>query len=260
MEMLKFLVAGVLALGLPLSALAAAVVESVSGDVQLEGARLTKGQRVLPQTTITTGPGSQVFLRFEDGMQIVLAENSHLRVLDFRFTPNGNASRAAFQHLKGAARVVTGKVVATNPKEFFFHTTQTQLTVERPADFTVAIVNPVYVAVSVGTVVSSNTAGSVALNAGSTSLVASNAAAPVSIPVSSMPATASSSMSTLSAASVSAPAGSAATGVAAAGAAGGAGFGVFAPVVFVGVVAAGVAAAASASGDTPSPATTTTHH
>ena len=170
--MLRILVAVVLALALPLTALAAAVVESVSGAAQAGDAPITKGQRLVPQAAITTGPGAQVFLRFEDGMQIVLGENSYLRILDFRYTPGGNANRAAFQHLRGSARVVTGNIVLTNPKEFFFHTTQTQLTAERPADFTVAIVNPVYVAVNAGTVMSSNTAGTVALNAGSTSVVA----------------------------------------------------------------------------------------
>jgi len=254
--MKRLLVAGVLALALPLTALAAAVVESVKGEVQAEGVALTKGQKVLAQTTITTGPGAQVFLRFEDGMQIVVGENSWLRVLDFTYKPGSAANRAAFQHLKGSARVVTGNIVASNPKGFFFHTTQTQLTAERPADFTVAIVNPVYVSVNAGTVLSSNTAGTVALNAGSTSVVATTAAAPAAIPISSMPASASSSMSTLSMASVSAPTGGAAAGVAA-GAAGGAGFGIAAPVIFVGAAVAGVAAAAAANGDTPS---TTTHH
>lgn len=257
--MLRLLVAGVLALALPLTALAAAVVESVSGTALAGDAPLTKGQRVVAQDVITTGPGAQVFLRFEDGMQIVLAENSYLNILDFRYTPGGKANRAVFQHLKGAARVVTGSVVTTNPKEFFFHTTQTQLTVTRPADFTVAIVNPVYVAVNSGTVLSSNTAGTVALNAGSTSLIATNAAAPASVAASSMPASVSSSMSTLSAAAVSSPVGGAAAGVAA-GVAGGTGFAVVAPVVVLGAVVAGVAAAAANNDDAPAQQSTTTHH
>jgi len=256
--MLRVLVAGVLTLTLPLTALAAAVVESVSGAVQVGDAPLSKGQRVVPQNAITTGPGAQVFLRFEDGMQIVLGENSYLRILDFRYTPGTKANRAAFQHLRGSARVVTGNIVLTNPKEFFFHTTQTQLTAERPADFSVAIVNPVYVVVNAGSVMSSNNAGTVTLNAGSTSVVSANSVAPASMPVSSMPPSVASAMSNLSVASVSAPAGGAAAGVAA-GAAGGAGFGFLAPVVFVGVAVAGVAAAASASGDAPSQSTATHH-
>ena len=256
--MLRILVAGALALALPLTALAAAVVESVSGAVQANDLPLSKGQKLVPQDAITTGPGAQVFLRFEDGMQIVLGENTYLRILDFRYTPGTKANRAAFQHLRGSARVVTGNIVLTNPKEFFFHTTQTQLTAERPADFTVAIVNPVYITVNSGTVISANNAGTVALNAGSTSVVASNSAAAASIPVSSMPPSVASATSTLSVASVSAPAGGAAAGVAA-GTAGGAAFGFVGPIIFVGVAAAGVAAAASASGDAPSQSTATHH-
>jgi len=232
-------------------------VESVTGLAQGDDAPLARGARLLPQATVTTGPGAQVFLRFEDGMQIVVGENSSLKILDFRYGGHANANRVVFQHTRGAARVVTGNIVASNPKGFFFHTTQTQLTVERPADFTVAIVNPVYVNVNAGTVLSSNNAGTVALNAGSSSVIASNAAAPASIAVTSMPASASSSMTTLSAASVSAPAGGVAAGVAA-GTAGGAGFVFAGPLVFIGVAVAGVAAASSASGDAG--ATTTTHH
>ena len=67
-------------------AFAAAVVESLTGAVQVGDAPVTVGQKVVAPTTVTTGPGAQAFLRFEDGMQIVLGENSLLRVVDFRFT------------------------------------------------------------------------------------------------------------------------------------------------------------------------------
>ena len=86
-------------------------------------------------------------------------------------------NRAVFDLMRGSARVVTGKVAAANPKQFFFRLPQTQLTVERPADFTVALVNPAYVTVNAGSVISSNTYGVSTLAAGSTSAIATNAAA-----------------------------------------------------------------------------------
>jgi hypothetical protein len=139
--MIRILVAGVLALALPLTALATAVVESLTGTAQVADAPVTVGQKVVAPTTVTTGPGAQVFLRFDDGMQIVLGENSVLRVIDFRFTSSGVTNRAVFELQRGGARVVTGKVALTSPKQFFFRTPQTQLMVDRPADFTVALVN-----------------------------------------------------------------------------------------------------------------------
>jgi hypothetical protein len=257
--MMRFLVAAVLALALPLTAHATAVLESLTGTAQVGDAALTVGQKVLAPTTVTTGPGAQAFLRFEDGMQIVLGENSLLRVVDFRFSSSGVTNRAVFDLMRGSARVVTGKVAAGNPKQFFFRLPQTQLTVERPADFTVALVNPAYITVNAGSVISSNTYGVSTLAAGSTSTIATNAAAVAAIPASSLPATAASAMSNLSVAAVSAPAGTASAGVAA-GAAGGAGFGVVAPLVVIGAGVAGIAAAAANSDEASNQQTTTTHH
>lgn len=257
--MIRVLFAAVLALALPLTALAQAVVQSMTGSVQMADAPVTVGQKIVAPTSISTGSGAQAFLQFEDGMQIVLGENSLLRVVDYRFTPSGVTDRAVFDLLRGGARVVTGKIALNKPKQFFFRTPHTQLTVQRPADFTVALVNPAYITVNSGTVLSSNGYGVSSLSAGSTSVIATNAAPVASIAASSMPASASSTMSTLSVASVSAPAGSAATGLAA-GAAGGAGFGFVAPAVLIGATVAGVAAAAANSDDAPAQQTTTTHH
>jgi len=256
--MLRTILAGIVALALPLTALAGAVVDSLRGDVQAAGAPLAAGQKLVAPTAITTGAGAQVFLRFDDGMQIVLSENSLLRMIDYMFTPSGVADRAVFELLRGAARVVTGKVAANNPKQFFFRTPQTQLSVERPADFTVALVNPAYITVTTGSVLSSNGSGTVPLNAGSTSAIASNAAAPAAISPNAVPSVASSAISNLSVAQVTPPAGGTATGATAAGTAGAVQTTTW---VLIGIAVAGAAAiAASQNDDDPSPAATSTHH
>ena len=256
--MLRILLVGVLALALPLAALAGTVVESFKGDVQVGGAAVKQGQRLVSPTAITTGPGAQVFLKFDDEMQIVLGENSLLRMVDFRYTSSNATDRGVFELLRGSARVVTGKIAANNPTQFFFRTPQTQLTIERPADFTVALVNPAYIAVKSGTVVSSNGYGSVPLGAGSTTGIAGNAAAPVAMSASAFPASATAAMSTLSVASVGAPVGGSAAGVAATAAGTGAGFA--APLLVGGAALAAVAAAAAANDDEPSQPSATTHH
>jgi len=257
--MLRTILAGIVALALPLAALAGAVVESLKGEVQAAGSPVTAGQKLVPPTAITTGPGAQAFLRFDDGMQIVLSENSLLRMIDYMFTPSGVADRAVFELLRGGARVVTGKVALNNPKQFFFRTPQTQLTVERPADFTVALVNPAYITVNTGSVLSSNGSGTVPLNAGSTSAIASNAAAPAAISPNAVPSVASSAISNLSVAQVTPPAGGAASGTA--GVAGAAGAAQATTWVLVGLAVAGaIAIVATQDDDDPSPAATPSHH
>ena len=257
--MIRILVAAALALALPSTALAQAVVQSMTGAVHVADVAVTVGHRVVAPASVSTGPGAQAFLQFEDGTQIVLSENSLLRVVDYRYSSGGAGDRAVFDLSRGGARVVTGRIAATNPKQFFFRLPQTQLTAERPSDFTVVLVNPAYITVNAGSVLSSNGYATSVLSAGSTSVIASNAAPVASIAASSLPASAASAMNTLSVATVSAP-GSAAAGVAA-GAAGGAGIGFVAPVLAIGAAAIAGAAAAAASEDATSGAvTTTTHH
>jgi hypothetical protein len=255
--MFRMLVAGVLALALPLAASAAAVVESMKGTVRAGETPLAQGQRFVAPATISTGAGAQVTLKFDDGMQIVLHENSLLRVVDFRHTENGASDRAVVELLRGGARVVTGRIARDNPKQFFFRVPQTQLMVERPADFSVVLVNPAYIAVHVGSLTSNNGWGTTTLGTGSTSVVATNAAAPAAIAASAMPGTAAASMKALEVASVGLPAGGSAAGAAAT-AGGTAGVGFAVPAIIVGV---GLAAAAVAKeNDDDGAVATTTHH
>ena len=161
-KMFRFFLAGVLLLAAPLCASAHGVLESLKGDVTIANDPVPQGRRLIAPSTVTTGAGAQASLKFDDGTHIVLGENSLLRVLDYRYQPQtGSASgdRAVFELLRGSARVVTGKIVVNNPKEFHFRTPHTELSVERGADFQVALVNPAYIHVNAGTVFSNMTGG-----------------------------------------------------------------------------------------------------
>jgi hypothetical protein len=177
-----------------------------------------QGVRVVAPTSITTGAGSQVTLKFDDGMQMVLSENSLLRMLHFRLGEKGAQDRAVFELLLGGARVVTGRIAADNPTQFFFHTPHTDLTVEGPADFSVVLVNPAYIVVSAGSVISSNGMGTTTLGTGSTTVVPSSSDAAAPIKPAAVPVAAAASMKTLQAASVGVPAAAAPAGAQAAGA------------------------------------------
>ena len=216
--MVRILGAGLLALALPLAASAAAVVESVKGSARAGQMGLTTGARFVAPTSIATGPSSQVTLKFDDGMHIVLSENSLLRLLNFRHTETGSQDRAVFELLSGGARVVTGRIAANNPKQFFFYTPHTDLTVEGPADFSVVLINPAYIAVNTGSVISNSGAGPATLGPGSTNVVASASDAPVAVKPAAVPASAAASMKTLQTASVGVPAAAPTAGAPAAGA------------------------------------------
>ncbi|HSL70499.1 MAG TPA: FecR domain-containing protein [Longimicrobiales bacterium] len=213
--MIRMLVAAVLALALPLLASAAAVVESANGIVRAGESAISAGQRVTAPVSVATGAGSQVTLKFDDDMQIVLDQNSLLRIVEFRSTGDRANDRAVLELLRGGARVVTGRMVMENPMQFFFRTPQAQLMVERPADLSVVIVNPTYVTLNSGSVMVSNGWGTVRLAAGTdTAVVASNNVAPGLMARSELPASVAVAMQNLNVASVGLPAGGSAAGAA----------------------------------------------
>lgn len=206
--MFRRFVAAVLALTVPFAAFAqaaGAVVESLRGVAQAGNAELKLGQRLGSPTSVSTQAGAQAFLRFDDGMTILLAENSLLRIVDFRHSAGSH--RAAFELLLGSARVVTGRVAANDPSQFSFRTPQAELRVEDASDFSVALVNPAYVMVNAGRVVAVNSQGITVLNAGSTWFIASGSSVPAAIATHFIPPAASSSLNNLSAATLSSPQG-----------------------------------------------------
>jgi hypothetical protein len=253
--MLRLLAVGILALAAPCAAFATTVVvESTRGEVLANSAPVFQGQPLLAEQNITTGPGAQLVLRFDDGMQVAVNENSRLRLVDFRYTKGPN-DRAVFDLLQGGARISTGEVARANPKQFFLRTPQAQFGVQGPADFSVVLVNPAYLAVHAGTVTAANGAGVAAFSAGSAATVATSGALATPIAASSFPATASSAFGNLQAAAISGPGGASSGAVA--GAASGTGLGVALPVVFMGAAIAGAAGALKSDEDSPA---ATTHH
>src|SRR4051794_28455182 len=99
----KSLVFGLLALALPIAALAQAVVQSMQGDVKVNGAVVTKDQRLNAGAVITTGPNAQIVMRFDDNQRVVLNQNTEFRIVDFRFnSPNPKDDRSVLDLVKGA--------------------------------------------------------------------------------------------------------------------------------------------------------------
>lgn len=249
-----------LASALPAAAWAGAVIQSMNGDVRVGGSKQVliaarEGQRIASGTTITTSADSQVVLKFNDGAQMVLGQNTEFRVVDSQYAANSpQADRAVFDLVRGALRVVTGFIGQRNRQVFALRTPQMTIGI-RGTDFMVAIGNQAFVSVSQGAVAVSNGFGTSVLGAGSVASVASSTAAVTAISASSLPPAASSAFTSMgSAAGVT---GGAATGAAAgtAGVASGSGVGLG------GAAAIGAAAAAAAAaGGNQGGSSTTTHH
>lgn len=180
---------------------AAANVQSLRGDVRAGKAQLAVNDRVTSGATVTTGVGAQAVLRFDDGQQVVIGENTLFRITDYRYRADAEpaANRAIFDLLRGALRMISGAVVAKNRDNFQLRIPQATIGI-RGTDFMVALVNPAYTSVLNGAVSVANSGGTAVFGAGSFGSVASANALAISIPASALPAAASSAFSSLGAA------------------------------------------------------------
>ncbi len=241
---------------------AAAVVQSIYGEVRAEAAgkssALVANERIDAGTTIETGNNGQVVLRFDDGQVTALSANSSFRIDQYRFdAAKPEDGNIALSLLKGALRAVTGLIGKRNPSRFALATPNATIGI-RGTDFMVAIVNPVYVSVSEGAISTANAAGTVNFSAGATGMVASSTTLATSIAASALPAGVGAAFGELGSLSIAGGAGvvgaggaSQAVSAAAGGLSGGA---IAAGALAVGAVAAGTSNSSSSNSST----TTTT--
>jgi hypothetical protein len=247
-----------LAVALPAAAWASAEIQSLSGDVRLGNSKQLliagkQGQRLASGTTIVTGADSQAVLKFDDGGQMVLGQNTEFRIVDSQYSrDNPGADRGIFDLVRGALRVVSGAIGSRNRQAWALRAPQVTIGL-RGTDFMVVVVNPVYLSVSHGAIAVSNGYGTSVLGAGSIATVASSESAVAMISASSLPAPASTAFASMAGAP-GVVAGGSAVGAGAAGgvAAGGIGAGTMA-------IGIGAAAAALAAGG-KSGSSSATHH
>ena len=233
------------------------VYESVRGDVKAATgtaamASVARNQRVVPGTTVLTGPGAQTVIRFDDGHAVVLNENTEFRVNQYSFDkdrPQGD--NIAMQLFKGALRSVSGLIGTRNRQSFALLAPQATIGI-RGTDFMIALVNPAYLSVLQGTIGATNAAGSAAFSAGATATVASATTLAVAIPAAALPASVATTFGNLSSVAIGA------VGAGAGAASGAAAGGITAGMVAAGVAVVGVAVAASTSDDDQQTTTTVT--
>jgi len=230
---------------------AAANVQSLRGSVQVGTQQVNLNDRITTGAAITTAPGAQAVLRFDDGQVVVLNENTSFRITDFRYRKEEPRNdRAIFDLLRGALRIISGAVASRSQASFQLRIPQATIGI-RGTDFMVAIVNPAFISVGTGAVGATNAGGTAVFGAGSFGSVASSGALAVGIPASAVPPAASAAFSSMSSVA----------GVVAGGMAPGAATPSLAGATMTPAMAAGVGAAvavgiAAAAGEN----VTTTHH
>jgi hypothetical protein len=201
-SLLAFFAAGLL---FAAQAFAAANIANMKGDVRVGYNSATPNMRVQSGQTVSTGPGAQVTLLFDDKQQIVLNENTSFKITDYRYKADEPRNdRVVFDLLRGALRFVTGIVGARSRDTVALRIPQATIGI-RGTDFMVALVDQSgFTSVTHGAIGVSNGAGSTVFGEGSIGSVASSSTLATSIPASALPAAASGAFTNLSAVALSA--------------------------------------------------------
>jgi hypothetical protein len=179
--------------GLSFAQTAQGYVQEVSGDVtgQVGSGRpasVSRGQTLINNATITTGPGSYAVLKFEDGTAVLLKENTSFQVQNYNYNAKApETANAIFNLIRGGLRMVTGLVTSRNRSALKIGTPLVTIGV-RGTEFVAELVNPFYMQVINGAVALTNAAGTVAFSAGQAALVSSSSTLPGLIPMSQVPA------------------------------------------------------------------------
>jgi len=167
-------------------------VQEVSGDVMGQvgpgrPAHVAKGQTLVNDTTITTGPKSYAVLKFEDGTAVLLKENTSFQVQNYTYNPGARENASAiFNLVRGGLRMITGLVTSRNRDALKVATPLATIGI-RGTEFMAELVNPLFLQVISGAVSATNAAGTVALTAGQVGVVANATTLGSLIPVSQVP-------------------------------------------------------------------------
>jgi hypothetical protein len=67
---------------------------------------------------LRTTPKARVLLEFADGTKVTLGANTEFQVKDYRYAPQAEVPKAAFELLRGVFRAITGKLGDQDPPDF----------------------------------------------------------------------------------------------------------------------------------------------
>jgi hypothetical protein len=188
MKIALLFLAGLLSTGW---ASAAALVETVTGDVRVEKNGVMSGvqanQRIEAGSTVHTSGSGNAVLRFDDGQLAALSANTDFRIDGYRFdAAKPELDRIAMSMFRGTMRFVTGLIGSRNRSAFALKTTTATIGI-RGTDFVVGVQSGDYLTVTQGAVSGTNLAGTTNFVAGTSGFISSSSALATVIPASAIP-------------------------------------------------------------------------
>jgi hypothetical protein len=104
---------------------ASAVVTSLTGTAQVQtGAAaprtLRQGDEVAQGDTISTGPGSSVVMRFDDGQIAALTANSRMQITAYQYNAPARTGSILLSLVVGGMRAITGLIGHNSPQNVNF--------------------------------------------------------------------------------------------------------------------------------------------
>lgn len=168
-------------------------VQEVQGDVFGQvgagrSARVSKGQTLPNNATVTTGAKSYAVLKFEDGTAVLLKENTAFQVQTYSYSAKApETSSAIFNLVRGGMRMVTGLLATRNRDALKVGSPLATIGI-RGTEFVAELVNPYYIQVINGTITVTNSAGAVVFSAGQAAVVANPSTLASVIPLNQVPA------------------------------------------------------------------------
>ena len=167
-------------------------VQEVSGNVTAQVGtgqplRVEKGQTLVNNATITTGPQSFAALKFEDGTAVLLKENTSFQIQNYTYNPRApENANALFNLVRGGLRMVTGLVTSRNRDALKVATPLATIGI-RGTEFIAELVNPLYIQVINGVISITNGAGTVLFSIGQTAVVTSSTTLGGLVPLGQVP-------------------------------------------------------------------------
>jgi hypothetical protein len=134
-----------------------AVATTVTGNVTVQtgtaAARpLRLGDQVRQGDTVSTGAGSAVVLKFDDGQVAALTANSRMSVSTYRYDAQARSGNVLLSLIDGGMRAVTGLIGRNSPQNVSYRAATATIGI-RGTDVTIAVAgNDVVVKVTEGTI------------------------------------------------------------------------------------------------------------
>lgn len=104
---------------------ASATVTSLTGTAQVQSGSaaprtLRQGDEVVQGDTVSTGPGSALVLKFDDGQVAALSASSRMQVTAYAFNPQTRTGNVLLSLVVGGMRAITGLIGHNQPNNVNF--------------------------------------------------------------------------------------------------------------------------------------------